>query len=85
MFGLIKKCFFTRLTFLATLTSVNSLNCISMNTQECKVRPQIVNVNSKELVFFLFSIKTSKYSGSCNNINNIYICKIMCSRCCKKN
>ena len=38
-----------------------------MNNQECKVRPQIVNVNSKEPVLFPFSVKTSKCSGSCNN------------------
>ena len=43
-----------------------------MNNQECKVRPQIVNVNSKRPVFFPFSIKTSKFSGSCNNINDPY-------------
>ena len=39
-----------------------------MNNQECKVRPQIVNVNSEKPVFSSFSIETSKYSGSCNNI-----------------
>ena len=55
-----KKYFFTGLTFLSTLTSVNWLSCFSMNNQECKVRPEIVNVNSKEPVFFPFSIKTSK-------------------------
>ena len=70
MLGFIKKCFFTGLAFLSTLTSVNSLSCISMNNQECKVRPQIVNVNGDDPVFFPFSIKTSKCSGSCNNINN---------------
>ena len=43
-----------------------------MNNQECKVRPQIVNVNSDKSVFFQFSIKTSKCSGSCNNINGPY-------------
>ena len=43
-----------------------------MNNQECKVRPQIVNANSKEPVFFPFSIKTSKWSGSCNKINDPY-------------
>ena len=37
-----------------------------------KVRPQIVNVNGDDPVFFPFSIKTSKCSGSCNNINNPY-------------
>ena len=37
-----------------------------------KLRPQIVNVNSKEPVFFPFSIKITKCSGSCNNINDPY-------------
>ena len=41
-----------------------------MNNQERKIRPQIVNVNGDDPVFFLFSIKTSKCSGSCDNINN---------------
>ena len=70
MFGFVKKVFFVGLTILSSFTSVNSLSCISMNNQECKVRPQIVNVNSDEPVFYPFSIKTSKCSGSCNNINN---------------
>ena len=43
-----------------------------MNNQECKERPQIVNVNSDESVLFPFSIKTSKCSGSYNNINDLY-------------
>ena len=51
---------------------VNSLRCISMNNRECKSRPQIISVNSKEPIFFPFSIKTSKYNGSYNNINDPY-------------
>ena len=43
-----------------------------MTNQECKVRPQILNVNSNEPVFYPFSIKTSKPSSSCNNINDPY-------------
>ena len=43
-----------------------------MNNRECKVRPEIVNVNSKEPVFFPLSIKISKCSISCNNINDLY-------------
>ena len=43
-----------------------------MNNQECKVRTEIVNVNSNEHVFYPFSIKTSKCSGSCKNINDPY-------------
>ena len=70
MFGLIKKVLFTGLTFLSTLTSVNLLSCISMNSEERKVRQKIVNLNRDEPVFVSFSIKTSKYSNSCNNINN---------------
>ena len=41
-----------------------------MNNQVCKVRPEMINVNSNEPVFYPFSIKTSKCSGSCNNIYN---------------
>ena len=41
-----------------------------MNNQECKVRPQIDNVNGNNAVFLPFSVITSKCSGSCNNINN---------------
>ena len=68
MFGFIKKCFFTGLAFLSTLARVDLLSCISMNNQERKVRPQIVNINGKES--FTFSIKTSKCGVSCHNINN---------------
>ena len=32
----------------------------------------MVNLNRDESVFFPFCIKTSKCSGSCNNINNAY-------------
>ena len=72
MFGHIKKAFFVGSTILSTFTSVNSLSCISINNQEYKVRPEIVNVDSDEPVFYLFSIKTSKCSGNCNNINVPY-------------
>ena len=43
-----------------------------MNNQESKVRPDMVNVNSDEPAFYPFSIKTSKCSDSCNNINDPY-------------
>ena len=77
MYGFIKKCFFTASEFISTLTSVYLLiaallSCISMNKQEYKIRPQIINVNSEDSVFFSVSIKISKFSGSCKNINNPY-------------
>ena len=72
IFGFGKKVFFVGLTILSGFARVNSLSCISMNNQECKTRPQVVNVNGDEPVFFPFSIETRKYSGSCNNINYSY-------------
>ena len=41
-----------------------------MNKQEYKVRQQIVDDNGDDPVFLPYSIKTSKYSSSSNNINN---------------
>ena len=78
VFRFVKKVFFVGLTILSNFTNVNSLlkaillNCISVNDQEGKTRPQVVNVNSNNSIFYPFSIKTSKYSGNCNNINNPY-------------
>ena len=37
--------------------STNQLSCISMNNEECKVRPEIINVNSDEPAFYPFTIK----------------------------
>ena len=43
-----------------------------MNNQGCESRPQVVHNNGDESVFFPFSIKISKCSRSCNNINYPY-------------
>ena len=72
MFVFIKKVFHIRSLFLSSLVSTTPLSCISMNNQACKVRPEIINVNSNEPVFYPFSIKTSKFSDRCNNINDSY-------------
>ena len=53
--------------------SATPLSCISMNNQECKVKQEIINVNSDEPVFYPFSIKTSKCNGSCISINDPYV------------
>ena len=73
MFEFVKQMFVLTMKFFGyNLSSVNPLEFVSMNNQKCKVRPEIVNVNSNEPVFYPFSIKTSKCSGSCNNINDPY-------------
>ena len=74
IFRFVKKVFFVGLTILSNFTNTNSLNaiplsCISMSNQECKTRPQVINVNGDELMFFQFSIEASKCSDSCKNIN----------------
>ena len=48
------------------------MSCISKTNQECKTRPQVINVNGDEPLFFPFNIETSKCSGSCNKINCPY-------------
>ena len=60
------------LTILSFFTNVSSLSRISMKNKPCKARPQIVNVNSDNPIFYPFSIKTNKCSGNCNNINDPY-------------
>ena len=73
MFGFIKKVFFTAMTFFNfNPLNVNSLECVSMNNQECKTRTEIININNNEPVFYLFSIKVNKCRGSCNNINDSF-------------
>ena len=72
MFRSVKQVFVSAMLFFGhNLLSANSLECVSLNNQECKVRREIVNVNSKEPAFFPFSIRTSKCSSSCTNINNL--------------
>ena len=58
--------------FLCKLSGVNPLKYISINNQECKIRPEFVNVNTDGPVFFPFSIKASICSGGYNNINTPY-------------
>ena len=62
--------------FFGNLSNVNPLECISIKNQNCKVRPEIINVNSNNPIFQPLSIKINKCNGNCNNINNPYAIKI---------
>ena len=72
MFRFIKQIFISAMMFFGNLSCVNSLECISLENEECKVRPEIVNINSNNPIFYPFSIKINKCSGNCNNINDPY-------------
>ena len=52
--------------------SVNSLECVLMNNQKCKIRSEIVSVNTDEPVFYRYSITINKCKSSCSTINNPY-------------
>ena len=49
LFRFVKKVFFLGLTMLSNFT--NALNCISMKNQECKIRPEIININNNNPIF----------------------------------
>ena len=72
IFRFVKKVVFVWSTILSDFTNADSLNCISADNQECKTRLKVINVNSNNPIFYPFSVKTSKCSGNCNNINDPY-------------
>ena len=68
MFGFVKQKFNLAMTFFGC----NVLRFVSMNNQECKIRPKVVNINSNEPLFYPDSVNINKYSGKCNSINDPY-------------
>ena len=58
--------------FSSNVLNVNSLEYVSMNNQECKIRPEIININTNEPVFYPYSITINKCKGNCNTINDPY-------------
>ena len=43
-----------------------------MNNQGCKIRTEIINLNTNEPMFYLYCIKINRCKGSCNTINDPY-------------
>ena len=71
IFSFVKKFFFLGSTVLSS-SITGALKCISLNNQECKVRPKIVNVSSNNPIFYPFSVQINRCSGNCNSINDPY-------------
>ena len=65
MFRVIKKI----LAIILLVSNVNSLKCVLIKNQECKVREVIIN---NEYMFYPFSIKVKRYNGNGNSISNPY-------------
>ena len=62
-----KICFSVITTFF-NLAYVNSLECVSMNNQECKIKTEIINLNTD----YPYSIKINTCKSSYNTINDPY-------------
>ena len=45
---------------------------ISINNQPCQARPTLVNINSEETLFYLFTVCANKCGRSCNPIDDPY-------------
>ena len=66
MLRFVKQIFISAMMrFSSNVLNVNSLESLSMSNQEC-----ITNVNSNKPLFYSYSVKINKCSGSCNNIND---------------
>ena len=52
------------------MVKVKSLECMPVVFGMHASRPKILDINPNEPVFYPYSIKVNKCSGSCNNIND---------------
>ena len=58
IFRFVQKVFFIGLIILSNVINANfPLKCISMKNQECKTRPQVINVNSNNPKFYPLVLK----------------------------
>ena len=73
MFGLIKKTFMELL--ISTVNASDHTNCVSLSNQKCEIQPTFINLHSneysQEFRYYPFTVKSGKYVGSCNTLNNL--------------
>ena len=69
--------FYIASLFLSSLVGTTSWNCISIKSQECKVRPEIINVNSNEPVFHPLVLKQVR-TNETRHIKWHETCKCKC-------
>ena len=55
---------------LFSILKVKTLECVSVITEKCMSRPKILDINRNEPIFYPYSIKVNKCSGTCSNIND---------------
>ena len=57
MFRFIKQTIISAMMLFSSLPNVNSLECVSLKNQKCKVRPEIVDIIAIILYFILLVLK----------------------------
>ena len=80
MFEFINKMFVGLLSITTVISFGKSLvfnfkgpiKCVSLNNQPAQTRPKLVNINSDETLFYLFTISVNKCKRSYNTINDSY-------------
>ena len=78
---LLENAFFIAIIcFGSNALNVNPLKHVSMNNQERRIRPKIINLNNSETSFYLYIIKVNKCKGSYNKTNYTYA--KLCFWCC---
>ena len=58
--------------FGSNVLNVSLFKYVLMDNQEVEIRPQIINSNSTEPLFYPVGVKIDTCSSSCNNINDAY-------------
>ena len=71
IFNFVRKVFVLELTVLSS-SITDALNCVTINNEECKFRPEIVDVSSNNPIFYPVSVNVNRCSGNCNSINDPY-------------
>ena len=78
MFEFVKQIFISAMMFLGcNLSNLNSLKCVLMNNQECKVRPELLMLIVMNLYFFFSVLK--QVNAAVVVIYQWSVCKIVCS------
>ena len=72
MFEFIKQIFVSTMMSFSCIGLNAITKCVSMNNQEWKERPEIININNNEPILYPDSIFVNKFKDSCNKINNPY-------------
>ena len=73
MFGLNKKIFIGLLT--GIISASNHTKCVLLSSQKCMIQPTLINLHpnecSQEFHYYAFAVKSDRWVGSCNILNDL--------------